>query len=193
MDIDIDFQTSFDPTKIMAQAIPASMVKNDSLTKHPCGHYFQTIPVDPYTGLAAIPFDKAEDFGFFKVDFLHLSTLDHFSSKHEIRESIERKDTNWSLLQDSNQVEKLFQVKKSADLLRRLKPTSVQELADCIALIRPGKKHLVERYLRDKVGTRKELYSPCEDPNAYWYKKSHALSYALTIVLELHLIADGKL
>lgn len=193
MDIDIDLQTSFDPTTIMAQAIPASMVKNDLLVKHPCGHYFQTMPIDKSTGLAAIPFDKAEDLGFFKVDFLHLSTLDHFKSKAEIHESLERTDTDWSLLQDPEHVEKLFQVKKSGELLQKIKPRSVQELADCIALIRPGKRHLVNQYIRDKERTRIELYKPADDPSSYCYKKSHALSYALTIVLELHLIADGKL
>lgn len=190
MDIDIDFQTTFEPTQIIKQAIAASQVSGGKLSKHPCGYYFQTMPVDPYSGLAAIPHNQADQFGFFKIDFLHLSVLNHFSSKEEIRALI-RKEPNWDLLQDPNEVAKLFQISKHHEMLQELKPRSVLELSDCIALIRPGKRYLLRRYKANKQATRKELYEPRE--GAYCYKKPHAISYALTIVLQLHLIAQGKL
>jgi DNA polymerase III alpha subunit len=190
MDIDIDLKTNFDPRKIFANAIPASRVNEDELVKHPCGVYFQTIPVDPITELAAIPYEEAEVMGYFKIDFLHLSALDHFNSKDEIRALI-AKQPDWTLLLNEEHVSKMFQINKRADLLAKVRPTSVQELADCIALIRPGKKHLLEQYLRNKEQTRKELYKKTED--GYSFKRSHAISYALTIVLQLHLIEQGKL
>lgn len=192
MDIDIDFPSSFDPRKIMREAIAASQVRNGELVKHACGHYFQTMPIDTHTGLAAIPYEEAEACGFFKIDFLHLhGILENFESKAEIRELIKHAP-RWTLLQDAHQVEKLFQLKKHADLLKRIKPTSVEELADCIALIRPGKKYMIDRYASsaDRKSLRKELYSKVDQP---YYKKSHAISYALTIVLQLHLIAAGVL
>lgn len=190
MDIDIDFKTSFDPTRIFDQAIPASMVKSNDLVKHPCGHYFQSIPVDPVTKLAAIPYEEAEVLGYFKIDFLHLSTLDHFSSKEQIRELI-KLEPDWSLLLIEDNFPKLFQIGKHHQLISVVQPKSVQELADCIALIRPGKKHLLNQYLRNKAATRKELYRRSDD--GYYFKRSHAISYALTIVLQLHLIELGKL
>lgn len=190
MDIDIDFPTTFDPRRLMKQAVPASMVKNNDLVKHPCGHYFQTIPIDQQTGLAAIPYEEAEVLGYFKIDFLHLSLLDQFTSKSEIRQLIHQ-EPDWTLLQNPEHVAKLFQIHKNEKLLRRVKPTTVQELADCIALIRPGKRHLLEAYLQDKPGTRKHLYA--REEGGYSFKRSHALSYALTIVLQLHLISQGKL
>lgn len=190
MDIDIDLRTDFDPRLIMKQAIAASIVKNGELTKHPCGHYLQNIPVDSHTGLAAIPHKEAEQFGFFKFDFLHSSVMDNFNNKDEIR-ALVNKEPNWDLLQDPDQVVKLFQVANHFALIEQLKPRSVIELADCLALIRPGKKYLLQKYMRDKKGTRPELYRKTED--VYSYKKSHAISYALTIVLQLHLIAQGKL
>lgn len=191
MDIDIDLRTDFDPRTIMKQAIPASMVKNDELSKHPCGHYLQTMPVDSHTGLAAIPHKEAEQFGFFKFDFLHLSVLDHFSSKQEIRKLI-NEEPDWDLLLDEEQVAKLFQISKHPDLIAKLKPRSIVELADAIALVRPGKRHLIPAYIRgDKKSAKAELYTKTED--SYSYKRGHAISYALTIILQLHLIAQGKL
>ncbi len=162
MDIDIDFQTTFDPRQLMKQAIPASMLKNGDLVKHQCGHYFQTIPVDPITNVAAIPYEPAQELGYFKIDFLHLSLLDNFKSKTEIRQLL-GKQPNWKLLEDPVNVGKLFHLHKHAALVERVKPTSVQALADCLALIRPGKRQLLEQYLADPEKTRKQLYQRSED------------------------------
>ncbi len=190
MDIDIDFQTTFDPRQLMKQAIPASMLKNGDLAKHQCGHYFQKIPVDPITNVAAIPYEEAQELGYFKIDFLHLSLLDNFNSKTEIRELL-AKQPNWKLLRNPDNIGKLFHLHKHAALVDKVRPTSVQELADCLALIRPGKRQLLDQYLRDREGTRKQLYARSED--GYYFKRSHAISYALTIVLQLHLIELGRL
>lgn len=190
MDIDLDLRTDFDPKRIFKQATTASMVKEDELVKHPCGVYFQSIPVDPVTNLASIPYEEAEVLGYFKIDFLHLSALDHFTSKEEIRKLI-RKSPDWTLLLDDESVAKLFQLSRHVDLLRKVKPRSVQEIADCIALIRPGKKQLLEQYLKDREKARELLYQKSED--GYAFKRSHAISYALTIVLQLHLMKQGIL
>lgn len=191
MDIDIDFRTDFDPRLIMKQAIPASIVKNGEMTKHTCGHYLQNMPIDGHTGLAAIPHKQAEQFGFFKFDFLHIWPLDHFTTKQEIR-ALLHKDPDWSLLEDPRQVEKCFQIGNQSELVAQIKPRSIQEMADCIALIRPGKAKLISKYLKDKVGTRTELYTR-DTQGSYSFKKGHALAYAHTVVLCLHLIAQGKL
>ena len=190
MDIDIDFPTSFDPTSVFKEAVRASQVRDNELTPHPCGVYFQTIPTDGLTGLAAIPYDKAEELGYLKVDMLHLTVLNHFKSKDEIRQLISQ-EPDWTLLNKRDNVEKLFQLHKHYDLVSQVNPRSVQEIADCIALIRPGKKHLLEEYLVDRETTRKELYRKAED--GYSFKKSHAISYALTIILQLHLIKRNVL
>lgn len=185
MDIDIDLKTDFDPLKYFKEAIRASMVKNGELVKHPAGAYFQHIPVDPVTGLAAAPYEQAEELGYFKIDFLHLSTLDYFNNKQEIR-TLLKKEPDWDLLQDPDVVSKLFQVHRQFSVLNQCKPKSVQELADCIALIRPGKRALLQSYLKDRKGVRPFLYrQSSEDKSAF--KRSHAIAYALTIVLQLHL------
>lgn len=190
-DIDIDFQSTFDPTAYIKEAIPASMVKKGELSKHPCGYYFQTIPVDSVTGLAAIPYDRAADFGYFKIDFLHLSLLDNFSSKQEIRDLL-KIDPDWSLLTDPTVVPKLFQLHRNHTLLAKVRPQSVQEIADCIALIRPGKRDYIEPYLLDRKKVRPYLYrQECDDKSSF--KRSHAISYSLTVILQLHLISQDRM
>lgn len=188
MDIDIDFSPSFDVKDVFSDVIIASRVENGKLVKHNVGAYFQRIPVDSQTGLSAIPYDRAEEFGYFKIDFLHLHNLKWFESKEEIR-TLVKTDPDWSLLQKREVVEKLFQIKKHYDIVSKVKPKSVVELADTIALIRPGKRQFLKAYLNDKKAIRPLLFQ--DTGTGYFYKKSHAISYALTIVLELHLIKGG--
>ena len=189
-DIDIDFKPSFTPTSIMPQAVPASMVRDDKrLAKHPCGYYLQDIPVDKCTGWSAIPYEEAEVMGYFKIDFLHLSTLDYFESKDEIRALIKH-EPDWTLLTVKENVQKLFQISKRFDVVSKIKPTSVQELADVIAIIRPSKHGLLDEYLADRNKTRPKLYRQSGDDKSS-FKRSHSIAYAMTIVLQLHLIKAG--
>jgi len=191
-DIDIDFPTTFDPHKYFPHAIRASMVKNGKLAKHTVGIYFQNIPVDKITGLAAIPYKQAEQLGYFKFDFLHISVLnflDCFENKDQVRQLL-KTNPDWSLLEKTEVVGKLFQLHEHYDILQKVKPKSVQELADVIALIRPGKRHLLKEYLNNRDIVRQELYRKT-DNQTYYFKRSHAVAYAMTIILQLHLIKEN--
>ena len=191
MDVDIDLPPSFDPLDYFPQGVRASMTKDNKLIKHPAGTYFQHIPKDPITDLSAIPYKEAEELGYFKIDFLHLYLLENFQSKDQIR-ALANIEPDWTLLRDRDVVEKLFQIHRQFDIVYKVKPTSVQELADTIALVRPGKRHLLNSYIKDKKGVRPLIYKK-EEGDKYTFKKGHAISYALTIVLELHLVAGGIL
>jgi hypothetical protein len=186
-DIDIDTFSSFHPEDFFPEVKLASRVENGELKKHQVGVYFQNIPIDPITKLAAIPYDKTTDMGFFKIDMLHLTILDYFENKLQIKTLI-RKEPNWKMLEDPNIVNKLFQIAKHFDIINQIKPKSILELADCVALIRPGKRHLLKQYNKDKIGTRVLLYKKEHSSD---YRKSHAISYSVTIVLQLHLIEHG--
>ena len=187
MDIDIDFRTDFDPLDHFPTAVKASRVDKGVLKPHPAGAYLQTIPKDGITGLSAIPFKEAEALGYLKVDFLHIGLLDSFESKEEIRELL-KLEPDWSLLEHQENVEKLTQISRHFDLVYRLKPQSVEDLADLIALIRPGKRGMLAAYLEDKAAIRKILYKKPDDPDKYYFKRSHSLAYSLNIVLQLHLL-----
>lgn len=190
MDIDIDTQTSFDSTKYFPTWVRASVVRDGKLAAHPCGVYPQAIARDPFTTFAAIPYTEAEEFGFLKVDFLHVSAYNSFDSREQI-EDLLKIEPDWTLLQLDSTHKKLFQLAKHGEMLKHVKPVGVLELADCMALIRPGKKTLIGLYTKNKTEARKALYA--KDENGYSFKKSHALAYAHVVLLQLHLIEQGKL
>jgi hypothetical protein len=195
MDIDIDVHSNFDPTKLFNKAVQASIKKDNHLVPHVCGYYFQDIPVDPVTGISAIPYDQAEQFGFQKIDFLHLSILSYFESKEQLREYANR-PPNWDLLKSRKIVSCLFQIHKHFDVVNKIEPRSVMELADCVAIIRPGKIKLLNYYLKCKANNnieiaRDKLYK-IDEKDKYSYKKGHAIAYALNICIQLNLIEDGK-
>lgn len=189
MDIDIDCASSFKPESVFPWT-RASVVRDDKLTPHPCGVYPQSIPVDPVTKLAAVPYSEAEELGFFKIDFLHLNVYQHFSTRAEI-DALIAKEPDWTLLQLPSTHPKLFQLANHGELLVKLRPSSIEELADVLALIRPGKRQLLGLYQKDKKMARLALWA--RDESGYAFKKSHALSYAFVVQLQLHLIEQGRL
>lgn len=187
MDIDIDFPTTFQATTIDPIIVKASQCQNNMLKSHPCGIYMQNIPVDRVTNLAAIPYKSAAELGFFKVDCLHLSVLDGIPTKQDVRR-LAFTDPDWSLFERPDVVARLFQIHRHSELIATLKPRSVMELADCIALIRPGVQHLVDEYVdacaERRARMRSIIYTKAS--SGYGYKKPHAISYALTIILQLN-------
>lgn len=189
MDIDIDLEPNADITKMFRNAIPASRVEDGELKQHPVGYYFQDIPVDVITGYAAIPYDHSEDFGYYKIDMLTVNLLQHFDSKAEMRK-LQKIEPDWDLLLDPEVVKGLFHLGKHADILARVKPRSIQAIADVFALIRPNKRGLLDKYIKDPDKYRTEIFTKRAPEDM---RKAHAIPYALLIVLQLHLIEQGRL
>lgn len=184
MDIDIDLKSDFKLERVFSNAVPASTVEKGELKRHLVGAYFQDIPKDPISGMAAIPYEAAEELGYLKIDFLNLALLGHFESKDEV-DYFARKEPNWKLLADREFVEKLFHISKHYDIVNKLKPTSILELADILALIRPGKTILLDKYIKNKDLARKELYTKRQVSDL---RKSHAIAYAVNIVINMNLL-----
>lgn len=185
-DIDIDVQSTFDPSTLF-NVVKASRVQDGKLLKHPVGVYFQNIPADPVTGLSAIPHEHTDDYRYFKIDMLHLHILNLFDSKEQIK-SLLRKAPDWDILKHESNVVKLFQLSKHFYLVNKMNPRSILDIADCIAIIRPGKRILLDKYIADRVNTRKLLYQKTSDSD---YKRSHAVAYAHIVILQMHLITAG--
>jgi len=57
-----------------------------------------------------------------------------------------------------------------------------------LAMIRPGKRHLVGKSWKD---IEKVVWSKTTD-DTYFFKKSHAIAYALTIIVQLNLICESS-
>lgn len=188
MDIDIDIPSNVDREKLLPLATRASMVQHGTLVPHPCGMYLQNMPRDPITGLACIPYDQADEYGYTKIDFLHLHILNQFESKDHIKRLLQIAP-DWSLLRQRDVVERLFQINNHFDVVYNIRPHDIMSLADCIAIIRPGRSELLPEYINspDKTEVRRKLYT-VSSADKYSYKKGHAISYAMVIVLQLHLI-----
>lgn len=183
-DIDIDFP---DRTQVLdiIKHVPAILDQNK---KHNTGVYCQEIPTNPLTGFASIPYEESEERGYFKIDFLNVSAYAGVRNEEHIKELLEIEPL-WDLLYEKDVCDQLFHVNGYHTLLAELKPTTISELAMVLALIRPGKKHLLPvckekgfEAIKDDIWTRTE--------DAYYFKKSHAVGYAHLIVMQLNLICE---
>jgi hypothetical protein len=190
MDIDIDFKTTFEPVEVFEKSIKAAIVRDGDLIPHNSGVYLQHMEQDPVTKLAAIPYKEAEDMGFYKLDCLHLNSLDKFESKAELK-ALMHLEPDWSLLCQEDVVRQLPQIHNKFDVVKSVKPTSIMELADVIALIRPSKLFILNTYTNgttEERETLRELIYSKPDDGATYFKKGHAIAYAYNIVIELNLI-----
>lgn len=177
-DIDIDVASRTNKSDYGVRAIIYDGERH-RVKPHPSGFYVDSnIPVDGETGMAAIEYKESEELGFSKIDLLTNTSYDSFKSKQEILDAL--KSPDWKLLQDRPFVERLPQLGKHFELLEMIVPTSIQELADCLALIRPDKKHLIEKYIKNKERVRPNLYR--KGKGGYMFKKAHAIAYAHQIV-----------
>jgi hypothetical protein len=181
-DIDIDFA---DRTKALdvIKHVPASL---DGIKKHNTGVYVQPIPVNPLTGISSINYKEAEDRGYMKLDFLNVSIYSGIKSEQHLQKLMETEPL-WDLLEQDEFTNLLFHVNGHGNVLRQMKPKRVEELAACLAMIRPAKKHLLGLPWKEVF---KEVWTkPTTDD--YYFKKAHAIAYAMAIVVQMNLICEG--
>ena len=189
-DIDIDFA---DRTRILdiVQHIPAAIKEdNGAFKKHNTGVYCHSIPHNPLTKIANIDHKAAEERGYFKLDFLNVGVYNdlHLQSEDSINQLLSVEPL-WDLLYEKDVCDQLFHINGYHNLLAQLKPTSILELATVLALIRPGKKHLVPVVVEKGFqAIQDEVWIKTED--SYSFKKSHAVGYAHVIVMQLNLICE---
>jgi hypothetical protein len=183
-DIDIDFLNRSNVLDVI-QHIPASL---EDGKKHNTGVYCHAIPVNPLTGNANINYKEAEDRGYFKIDFLNVSAYDGVRSEEHLKELLAAEPL-WDLLEDPAVCDQLFHINGYHNLIAKLKPKSIEELSMFLALLRPGKKHLIPVCEKEGFqGIQQEIWTKTDD--AYFFKKAHAVAYAHVIVVQLNLICE---
>lgn len=182
-DIDIDMADRDDLLKIV-HAVDASMINNGIIKKHNVGVYFQDIPVFMDTNMASIDYKSAGDYDFFKIDLLNNSVYEDIESEEQL-DALLNHTPDWSVLRDPDIVSELPHLGKHYDLVQRVRPQSISDVADLLALMRPAKKHLVDMYVHDKEQAKKQLYTKPED-GGFYFKRSHAIAYAASIVVRMN-------
>jgi len=184
-DIDIDFS---DREEILSKIphVAAARIERGELKKHNTGIYLQKIPVNPITNIATIDYETAEKRGYFKLDFLNVSIYKDIKSEDHLNELM-NKEPLWELLLRDEFVNLLFHLKGHGDVLRKTCPTSVEQLAAVLAMIRPAKRYLIGK---DWTTVMNEIWVK-PDKDEYYFKKAHAISYSLLIVVQINLICEG--
>ena len=187
MDIDIDFPDRKNVLDIIRH-IPAMIDDNGTFKKHNTGVYCHSIPYNPLTGTASIDYKSAEDRGYFKIDFLNVTAYKDVKNEEHLN-TLLNTEPLWDLLYEKEICDQLFHINGYHNLLRELKPISIVELAMVLAMIRPGKKHLIP-ICKDKgfQAINNEIWTKTED--SYFFKKAHAISYASVIIVQLNLICE---
>ena len=180
-DIDIDFADR----SIILDKIQHRVAKLDSGKKHNTGVYATEIPHNPVDNISTIEHKTAEDRGYFKLDFLNVSIYKDVKDEAHLQELMERKPI-WQLLEHKDFVDKVFHLSGHNTLLKQLKPTSVQQLAATLAIIRPAKRHLADKSWEE---IEKEVWSKPTN-NEYYFKKAHAFAYAMSVVVHMNLICE---
>jgi DNA polymerase III alpha subunit len=67
-----------------------------------------------------------------------------------------------------------------------MKPRTIDELAMFLGLIRPAKRHLIGKTWTE-IGM--EIWTKPVN-GEYYFKKSHAVAYAMAIVVQMNLICE---
>ena len=180
-DIDIDFANRND----VLEKIQHRVARMNSEKKHNSGVYVTECPHNPVDNISTLDYKTAEERGYFKLDFLNVSIYKDVKDEAHLQELMEREPI-WQLLEHKDFVDKVFHLSGHDSLLKQLKPTSVQQLAATLAIIRPAKRHLANESW-EKI--TEEVWTKPTD-GAYFFKKAHAFAYAMSVIVHMNLICE---
>lgn len=183
-DIDIDFANRAKALELF-EHVTASRVDSGKLVKHNTGVYLHEMPVDAVSGLSAITYQEAEEQKCFKIDFLNVGIYDGVKDEAHLIRLMETEPL-WDLLQQDDFNNLLFHVNGHGSILREMQPKTVEQLAAVLAMIRPAKRYLVGK---DWSVVNNEVWTKPEN-DEYFFKKSHAIAYAVAIVVQMNLICE---
>jgi hypothetical protein len=186
MDIDIDFFDRSHILNILPHRI-SMRLQNSEMVKHNTGIYFQEIPHNPFSNIATIDYKTAESVGYFKIDLLNVSAYAGIKDEEHLDKLINQEPI-WELLEYRKIVEQLFHINNHYDIVKKLKPTNIEQLAAVLAIIRPAKRYLLSKPWNEIL---QNIWIQPEDSTQYFFKKSHAYSYAQLIIVQLNLICEN--
>ena len=186
-DIDIDFG---DRNQILSllKHTPASIIRDEKLTKHNTGVYFTDIPVDPYTGQASLDYQLAEDRGYLKLDFLNVNLYQQVTNEEHLVQLMQQ-EPDWTKLYDPTFCEQLIHIGSHYNTLTKMPEVinSIPRMAMFLSVIRPAKRHLIGLSWAEVAKTVFE--KPQDD--GYYFKKAHAISYAHLVVVHMNLLTNA--
>ncbi len=158
-------------------------IRKDEIKKHNTGIYITDIPYDPINDMSALDYELAEERGYFKLDILNVHVYNQIQDENHLIQLM--RDPDWSLLNNSKFVEQLIHLGNHYNTLRKMPEpvNSIPRLAMFLAVIRPGKKHLIGKSWNEVAKTIWD-----REEGTYTFKKSHAVAYAHLVVVHMNLL-----
>jgi len=184
-DIDIDFGDR-DKLLQLIKHTPAAMRNVNPNRKHATGVYVTDIPYDPINDMASIDYTEADKRGYFKLDLLNVHVYSQVRDEIHLIELMG--DPDWSRLKDKNFIEKLIHLNNQYYNLQKMPESvdSIPRLAMFLAVIRPGKKHLIGQQWGEIAKTVWD-----KGTDGYTFKKAHAIAYAQLVVVHMNLLNNS--
>ena len=184
-DIDIDFGNR-DSILEHIQHIPASMRNVNPIRKHATGIYVTDIPYDSMNDMANIDYTIAEERGYIKLDLLNVFVYSAIKDEQHLIQMM--REPNWVKLYEKSFVEKLIHLSNHYSSIQRMPEpiNTIPRLAMFLALLRPGKKHLVGLSWKEVAETVWDKGS-----DGYSFKKAHGIAYAQLVVVHMNLLESG--
>jgi hypothetical protein len=183
-DIDIDFGNR-DRLLSLIKHTRAAMRNVNPMRNHATGVYVTDVPYDPVYDIASIDYTEAEKRGYFKLDLLNVHVYESVKSEEHLCELM--REPNWKKLKESTFVEKLIHLNNQFYNLQKMPEDidSIPRLAMFLAIIRPGKKHLIGEKWSEIAKTVWD-----KGTDGYTFKRSHAVAYAHLVVVHMNLLGE---
>lgn len=174
MDIDIETKNR---NEILEHFDYANISHHNTI--HPTGVYFQSTPKNCINNTSLLSKN------LFKIDLINnYVPYENVKDRNELKEIVKKIENNeipWDAFEIQEIVEILFHIKNHYNLVKAIKPRSIDDLALILALIRPyGQKLLSSNKSIDEI--KEEIW---KESDTYHFKKSHAYAYAFTILVQL--------
>lgn len=182
-DIDIDFGDREAVLKLIEHT-PASILRDGAMVKHNTGVYVNPIPQDPFTGYSTIDYETAEQMGYIKLDLLNVHVYNQIRDEAHLEELIDR-EPYWEMLRYREFVEQVIHINNHYDTVQKHFPDTLEKLAMVLSIIRPAKRHLIGK-------TWREIHENVwiKPSEGYYFKKSHAHSYAQLVWVHMNLLTE---
>jgi hypothetical protein len=183
-DVDIDLANRDQLLNIIDHT-SASIRDKNGTRKHNTGIYVTDIPYDANNNMASIDYDVAEKRGYVKLDLLNVGIYNDVNSEEHLVELM--KDPDWSMLEDPVFVENIIHINKHYDTMKKMPEpiNSIPRMAMFLAVIRPGKRHLIGKTWREVAETIWEV-----SEEGFVFKKAHAIAYGHLVVVNMNLHAE---
>jgi hypothetical protein len=184
-DIDIDCADRDQLLRVI-DATPASIRTDYEAKRHNTGVHVTDIPRDYQLDICALDHEVAVNRGYVKLDLLNVNLYKLVRDETHLIELTREPD--WTLINDRTIMEKMIHINRHYDTMCRMPEpiNSIPRMAMFLAVIRPGKRHLIGKPWSEVAKT---IWDMSDD--GYMFKKAHAIAYAHVVVMNMNLYEEN--